>query len=250
MQIHTDTRTRTRVCVYNWETRHVLSISACVQTTFPSCNQNRWLWGLSCECVKMCVYLLLRVCMHPHTSLFHQLCVYALACSCNSLPTFVLLQSVSPSPCLFKCIQMHSLCVHACVCVPGTFTDTVHGVSQTWKDTEKKHTSIEASSVLSVTICWFPNQTLWFNEFPVQRAELDACLLLWLHTASCDAFSYIWQTLYINFSWEMAQPCDAVGRPFSRHTQEYSSMHLAGTLIELFLEVRRLLCYLRASQRG
>lgn len=75
-----------------------------------------------------------------------------------------------------------------------------------------------ASSVLSVTICWFPNQTLWFNEFPAQDAEWEACLLLWLHTASCDALSYIWHTLlYTKFSWEMAQPGDGERQPLSQH---------------------------------
>lgn len=83
-----------------------------------------------------------------------------------------------------------SVCMGVCVCV--TFTATVHIVAQTLKD--KKKTSIEATSVLLVTICWFPNQTLWFNEFPVQDVEWALCLLLWLHTASCNGFSYIWHT--------------------------------------------------------
>lgn len=153
------------------------------------------------KCVKMCVC----VCSWTHM----RVCVLSSClCLCVCLlmqlfpRMFVLLLSLCLFLCLFKCIQMHIACVCVCVrvwvCVCLVHSQTQYTVYLgTWKDSEKKHTSIEASSVLSVTICWFPNQTLWFNEFPVQDAGWEACLLLWLHTASCDAFSYIWHTHYI-----------------------------------------------------
>ena len=143
------------VCVRFWKTRHVLSISACVQTAFPPCNQNRCIWGpfmcgnvWKCVCVYLCVCA--RVCMHPYNmSVFHRVCVYMFACLCNSFPICLF----SHCPCdlfhvclsAYKCIA--SVCVSVCVwgvcvCVRAracnTFTNTVHSLSQTWKDREKK----------------------------------------------------------------------------------------------------------------
>lgn len=158
--------------------------------------------GLSCAgmCENVCAWTHMCVCVSSC------LCLYVCLLEQLFSHMFVLLLSMCPFPyvCLsaYKCVACVRVCVCQCVfvsvCVCLVHSQTQYTVYLRLERTEKKkHTSIEASSVLSVTICWFPNQTLWFNEFPVQDTGWEACLLLWLHTASCDAFSYIWHRHYI-----------------------------------------------------
>lgn len=111
--------------------------------------------------------------------------------------------------------------------------------------------------MLSVTICWFPNQTLWFNEFPVQDTGWEACLLLWLHTASCDAFSYIWHTHTIYKVLMRNGPTQCCRGTVDSHTSA-----AAGTWQKTWLscswrsdtycvahdQVRKVSLYLRAAQ--
>ena len=168
--------------------------------------------GLSCAgmCENVCVF----ICAHaPPPTTCVRFIMSVFVCLLARPYVCSLTVHVSFSICLFECIRMCGLrvCVCVCACVCARVWECVcvcvsvcecvcvhsqaeHTVYLRLERAEKKHTSIEASSVLSVTICWFPNQTLWFNEFPVQDVGWEACLLLWLHTASCDAFSYIWHT--------------------------------------------------------
>lgn len=68
-------------------------------------------------------------------------------------------------------------CVCVCICVNVCAWYSHRTEFNSRVESAEKSTSKEASSVLTSTICSFLNQTLWFNELPVQNA---GCLLLWL----------------------------------------------------------------------
>jgi len=89
-------------------------------------------WGLSCA--GMCEDVCVCKCVHGPTCvhvLYHA-CVCVFVCSHRSFS--IILFSFCPFPyvCLSAC-KYACMCVCVCVCVraPHTFTDTVHGVSQT-----------------------------------------------------------------------------------------------------------------------
>lgn len=123
--------------------RHVLSVSACVQTALPFCYQNRCLMGpFMCRnvsvCASTCVCVSLNLCSHMCEALF----VWFFLCSCRSFPIFCSpnIIHVFFSTCLTteKHAAHDSVCVslHVCVCCSSTYT---HTVFQTLKNRKKGH---------------------------------------------------------------------------------------------------------------
>jgi len=146
-------------------------------------------WSLCVWCVffrmnahmsgDMCLYL------HTHT----HACMHVCVCVFVNRDVFCLIQHVFRQGFLLEglsCVGLYSflcgcrrlcVCVCVCVCVNVCAWYSHRTEFNSRVESAEKSTSKEASSVLTSTICSFLNQTLWFNELPVQKA---GCLLLWL----------------------------------------------------------------------
>lgn len=127
--------------------------------------------------------------IHTHT----HTCMYVYVCVFVNRDLFCLIQHVFRQGFLLACRTdawegLSSVCLYSFLCGcrrSGVCVRICVNVclvqSQNWinsrVESAEKSTSKEASSVLTSTIRSFLNQTLWFNELPVQNA---GCLLLWL----------------------------------------------------------------------
>lgn len=119
--------------VWFWKMRHVLSISACVQTALPSCNQNRCLLGpfmcrnvWMCACVCVCVYVHAATCV----PVFCHSCVCMFVWSCSSFPIYLF--SYCPCVLFHVCLSAYKYAVHigvwviVCACVSVVCAFYIH----------------------------------------------------------------------------------------------------------------------------
>ena len=153
------------VCVCDFEKRDMFCLFQHVfRQRFLLVTRTDAFGGLSCAgmCENVCVFICVCVCvcmcvcvrMHPYNVCVSScLCLYV-CLFVQLLPhMFVLSLSMWSFPCLFKCIQMHSLCVckcayEVCVCVcegEGACARAVHSQTRCTvylrlERTEKKNT--------------------------------------------------------------------------------------------------------------